>query len=141
MKNYKKILAFCLSVSFFFLLFLPTALAQWRTIVPCGGHRTATTDFCKLCHLIVGIDNIIFDALLIFVGIALVMLVVAGIMYIVSAGNTTIMESSKKLMKSVLAGFALVLLAWLIVNYTMIIISTKTDLGVGATNWYTFNCN
>jgi hypothetical protein len=142
MKNYKKILAVCFFAVFVFLIFLPStkAASLWKVVVPCG--KSTDTGMRKLCHLIVGISNIVFDAFLIFVGVALVMMVVAGIMYIVSAGNTTMMESAKKLMKNVLAGFALVLLAWLIVNYTMIILSVKMpDLNVGATNWYTFTCN
>jgi hypothetical protein len=132
-------------ISFLFLLAIFTGLLlaspALAAIVPCGGPSTADTGMCTLCHLIVGIDNIFKYAFLIFVGIALVMMVVAGIMYITSAGNTGMMESAKKLMKNALAGFALVLLAWLIVNYTMILISAKSDLGVGATNWYTFTCN
>jgi hypothetical protein len=140
--NKTKILAVFFFMTFLFLIFLPStkAASLWKVVVPCG--KKADNNMCTLCHLIVGINNIVFDAFLIFVGIALVMLVVAGIMYITSAGNTTMMESAKKLMKNVLAGFAIVLLAWLIVNYTMIILSAKTNLGVNeATNWYTFTCS
>ena len=135
-KNYKKILAVSLLASFLFTLFVFSAQAA---LVPCG--KSTDTGMCTLCHLIVGIVNVVAYAFLIFVGVALVMLVAAGIMYIISAGNTTMMESAKKLMKSALAGFALVLLAWLIINTTMLVISARTDLGVGATNWYTFTCN
>jgi uncharacterized membrane protein YgcG len=140
-KKYKKTLAVCLFAVFLYLIFIPLVYA-WSGIVPCGGPSNDTTGMCTLCHLIVGIKKIFDYAFLIFVGVALLMLVVAGIMYIVSAGSTAMMESAKKLMKSVLAGFALVLLGWLIVNYTMIILSAHTNLGVtGATNWYTFTCN
>lgn len=138
MKNYKKALAISSSTIFLFLLF---SIGARAAIVPCGSPSTASPEMCTLCHLILGIVNIVTFAFGIFVGVAILMIVVAGIMYIVSSGNTAMIESAKKLMKSALAGFALVLLAWLIVNYTLLLISAETDLGVNATNWYTFTCS
>jgi len=136
--RYKKLLVFFVLVILNLILFNFSAQA---VLVPCGGYATPDPGMCTLCHLIVGIKGIIDYAFLIFVALALVMLVISGIMYIVSAGNSGMMESAKGLMKNVLVGFALVLLAWLIINTTMLVIGARGDLGIGVQSWHTFNCN
>ncbi|NCU41833.1 MAG: hypothetical protein EOM19_03870, partial [Candidatus Moranbacteria bacterium] len=83
-------------------------------LVPCGRQcdnpdtEEDETQMCNLCHLIVGMDRIL-DYLLLLLGfVAFLMLVVAGIMYLVSAGNQTIISSAKKAIGAGLVGFTIV---------------------------------
>jgi hypothetical protein len=119
------------------------SLAADASLVPCG--KTSGTDMemlpCTLCHLIVGIDRIIGWGFKILTFVAIASLVAAGIIYIVSAGNEKLMETAKTFAKWTLMGFAIVLGAWLIVNYTMILLSKRPDLGIGVDNWNEFNCD
>ena len=116
-------------------------------IVPCGrscdNPNTKDNEYCPctLCHLLVGIHRIIGWGFKILTFVAVASLVGAGIMYIVSAGNEKLMETAKTFAKHTLMGFAIVLAAWLIVNYTMILLSKKADLGIGVDKWNEFNCD
>ena len=128
-----------------FLLFL-TSLTADAALVPCGrtpgeGVPEAETLPCTLCHLLVGIHRIIGWGFKILTFVAVASLVGAGIMYIVSAGNEKLMETAKTFAKHTLMGFSIVLAAWLIVNYTMILLSKKADLGIGVDKWNEFNCD
>ena len=116
-------------------------------IVPCGrscdNPNTKDNEYCPctLCHLLVGIHRIIGWGFKILTFVAVASLVGAGIMYIVSAGNEKLMETAKTFAKHTLMGFAIVLAAWLMVNYTMILLNRKSDLGIGITSWSEFNCD
>lgn len=112
------------------------------SLVPCGKTSGTTKEMkpCTLCHLIVGIDRIIDWGFKILTFVAIAALVAAGIIYIISAGNEKLMETAKNFAKYTLAGFAIVLGAWLIVNYTMILLSKESDLGIGIISWSEFNC-
>jgi hypothetical protein len=141
MKTKIKITIFLLFVG----LFLPLLSAN-AGVVPCGLNEDDTsldgdqTVACTLCHLIVGIKNIIDFGLKILVTVAFVGIFIAGVMYIISAGSEEMMKRAKEFLKTSLTGFTLVLCAWLIVNIVMWVLSTNiTDMG--ATNWYTFTCN
>ena len=73
---------------------------------------------------------------------AIVGIFFAGVFYILSIGDEGMMTKAKGWLKSALLGFTVVFTAWLMVTITMLVLSTKTDLGlVGVTNWYTFSCS
>ncbi|MFC1644419.1 pilin [Patescibacteria group bacterium] len=117
--------------------YAPTDMASGSGgLVPCGNEGTP----CTLCHLFVGINNILAWGRNILVSVAFLVIVVAGIMYITSAGNQQSMESAKGVLKRALTGFAVVLGAWLIVNIAMNLIATREGLGVNATSWSKFEC-
>ncbi|MFC1623223.1 pilin [Patescibacteria group bacterium] len=125
-----------------FVLFLATAffpdIADAAGLVPCGGRDE---DPCTLCHLFIGINNVLTWGRNILVSVAFLAIVVAGIIYIVSAGSQQTMEMAKTMLKQALIGFVVVLGAWLIVNTVMNLISTRSDLGVNATSWSEFECS
>lgn len=123
--------------------FLFSLTADAAGIVPCGRNTGTAEEMqpCTLCHLIVGIHRIIDWGFKILTFVAIASLVGAGIMYIISTGNEKMMETAKNLIKHTLMGFAIVLGAWLMVNYTMILLSKKSDLGIGVTSWSEFNCD
>jgi len=115
------------------------------TLVPCGlneAYSGGTTDVCTLCHLIIGIKNIVDWIVKIAITAALVGITIAGVMYIISAGSPGMMQTAKSFMTACIIGFALTLAAWLIVYLVMWIISAKTDLGLGnSKKWNEFNCS
>ena len=113
-----------------------TSKGQTETgIVPCG-HSVP----CTLCHLIVGINNLITWGRNILLVLATLGIVVAGIMYIM-AGTVTSAEKAKGALYNALIGFAIIWAAWLIVNTVMVLMSTKENLGIYKENWWTFTCN
>ena len=120
---------------------IPTANAAGDTggLIPCG-HGSDPNNRCTLCDLFVGIGRIIDWGRNILVAVALAALVIGGIMYIVSAGNQQMMESAKNVIKQALIGVAIVLGAWLIINTIIWLLVVKSDMGVGAGNWWNFDC-
>lgn len=112
-------------------------------LVPCGGP----TDPCTLCHFIVGFHNLVQYGLYWVITFALVGIFISGVMYILSAGDETMITKAKGFMKASLIGFVVVAGAWMIVNTTILVLGAKDSsdtggtLGIGITNWHTFNCN
>ena len=141
-------------VSLFSFLLLPTlasaaanvgdsAKPGWTGLVPCG--RNTGTDAekapCTLCHLVVGFQRLTQYALYMVVTLALVGIFFAGVMYMVSSGDENMMTKAKTFLKVSLTGFALVILAWLIVNVTLWVLGARGDLGIGITKWNEFTCS
>lgn len=146
MKKHKnKIIPFLLLLIIF--SFILPLVADAAGIVPCGRkvNDPVTPDDetkrCTLCHLIIGIQRIITYGRNIVAFAALVMIVIGGIWYIFSAGNEQRMGTAKNILKAALTGFTIVFLVWIAVNYTLYLLSTKADLGIGATSWDTFTCD
>ena len=147
MKKHKnKIIPFLLLLIIFSFVF--PLVADAAGIVPCGRKvddpTTAginETDRCTLCHLIIGIQRIITYGRNIVAFVTLVMIVIGGIWYIFSTGNEQRMGTAKNILKTALTGFAIVFLVWITVNYTLYLLSTKADLGIGATSWDQFKCD
>jgi hypothetical protein len=124
-----------------------------RAIVPCGRKCDDTrTDYdercnCTLCHLLIMAKNI-FDLLLAWlIIVSLVMLTVAGVLFILSSGNASIRQVAKTIVARTLAGFGIFVLSWLIVYTILVFISADPDtgggmlgLGSGGT-WYEFTCD
>jgi hypothetical protein len=140
----KKFSLFFVLVVTFFLIFSSVSHAA---LVPCGRSDQGGT-MCTLCDFIIGIKGLIDYGFGIMVFVALAMLVIAGIVYIVSAGNSGMMETAKGLLKNVLIGFSIILAAWLIVNTVMWAIGTKEannpeggGLGIQVNSWNNFTCN
>lgn len=138
-KNTKKG-KFLLIMVFFFFLFLAVSplSAGAAGIVPCGGTSEPK---CSLCHLIIGIDNIIDFGFKILIGVALLGIMVAGIMYIVSTGNDQAMGKAKEMLKQILTGFVIVIGAWLLINTAMWVLGSSGDLGIGVDGWSEFSCD
>lgn len=126
----------------FFLLILVLiltsniVLAADSGLVPCGSGSDVS-NACTLCHLIVGIYNLVNWGKNILITITIVAIFISGIMYIVSTG-TALMEQAKKFLGASIAGFAIVLCGWLMVATVMWVLSAKTDLGIEKenSNWY-----
>lgn len=80
--------------------------------------------------------------------IAFAVLVAMGILYIVSAGNTQLINMAKKGIESSLIGFAIVLLGWVAINVVLMVLADGV-LGSGTAtfsiktngSWFDFNCS
>ena len=113
-------------------------------IVPCGGEDATTAeDACEICDLAKGIDSIVeFFARLVAV-VTVVIIVVAGIMYIVSAGNQGMVTMAKTAMKNALIGLIIVLTAFVLIHFVLRALAVVDTGNVGgvSTNVWTFTCN
>lgn len=115
-------------------------------IVPCGGDGESR---CTLCHLVIGIKNIIDYGFKILIFVALAAITISGVMYIISSGSEDMMKKAKEFIRQTLVGFAIVLGGWLIINYAMVLLSAKDsnndgvpDFGFVSTGgWSNFTCD
>lgn len=147
-KNITLMLMAFFVVVFSFFAYIESAYAG---LVPCGTIEDdpVTQDIneayegrCELCDLIVGIHGIIKWGEGILIVVALTAITAGGVMYIVSAGDDQMMQTAKNLIKQSLWGVGIVLGAWVIVNTTMWLLATESDLGVKAMGgWSSFDCS
>jgi len=123
----RKILGVILLVGLMFL-FISPVLAADTGIVPCGHDGKA----CTLCDLIVGFKKLFDYGIKTIAVITIVCATFAGVMYVVSSGNESTMESAKAFLRASLIGLAVVLGAWLIVNTVItVLMPTQDNLGIG----------
>ncbi len=115
------------------------AAAQDKNIVQCEsalpGAETETYPPCDLCQLISVIDRIFTWAAYLLVGLTVIMILVAGFMYVTAAGSPARIEQAKKTLIFAIIGLVVVILAFVIVS-TII-----TILQPGSSFWSTFKCD
>jgi hypothetical protein len=133
--NLKKIISGAILAGI--ILGIVPLIVQAGGIVPCGNENTP----CNLCDLLLGINNLIQWGLGIVTVIAIVAIFFAGIMYIISAGDSSMMQTAKGFMSSALIGFAIFLGAWLIVYVVMTVLSARPDSIIDSKSWNSFTCN
>lgn len=141
MKKIAKIISFnklLFTILLIFSLLFPAKKLFAAGLVPCG---LGASDPCTLCHLFVLIKNIIDFGMGILIVVSILGIVIAGVMYVVSAGTSTMMTKAKALTTNVVIGFALMLGAWLIVYTALTMLSVKADMGIGKSAWNTFECS
>ena len=113
----------------------PPSTPPSNGLVPCGDSGEPE---CTLCFIFTGIQNIINWGMMILTTTAFVILVAMAIVYIVSAGNSSVMETAKTGIKNTLIGFGIVLLSWVIINAVILLLPINTGFVTG--NWWTINC-
>lgn len=106
-------------------------------IIQCGRPGQ---HMCTLCDIIRGMNIIIQYIMKIAIGIALLAIAIGGILYVVSAGDSGMMDMAKKAITNALIGFVIIFGSYLIVNTTIVYLGTRSDLGIRA-EWGTFDCN
>ena len=109
------------------LLLFPKSAVFAQGLIPCG-HGSASSDACTLCDF-VGFYNLIHFGLELLITENLF---IAGVMYIVSAGNEQLITKAKTFLSASLVGFTIVLTAWLLVNVAMWALSFNTSLSIGS---------
>lgn len=106
-----------------------------------GGQR-----MCTLCDIIVGLNLIIKYIFRIAIALGVFGFAIAGVMYIVSAGDSSATTNAKGVMKNTTIGIIVVLSAWLIINYSMMLLGAKQNatgqntLGLNIKGWGEFEC-
>lgn len=121
------------------ILFAPLQ-ASAAGLVPCG--TSTNPEPCTLCHILIGGKGLIDWGMGIMVIVGLALIMIAGIMYIVSVGDSGLMTKAKDAIKTVLIGTVLVLCGWLIVNTIIgILASDNMGIGIQKANWYSFTCD
>lgn len=152
----------------FLIIFLATLTLAPLTslsagLVPCGGCAEYNADktkcitaepSCQLCHFFVLFKNIV-DFLLfkIVPPLAVLMLAIAGFMYIFAymnpteaiggAGGPALISQAKKVITSVIFGLIIIFAAWLLVNvfFTLIGVADWTGLAGGwREGWWQVVC-
>ena len=115
-------------------------------LVPCGGvDATNKSQACTICHLIEGIHGIIkFIVNLIWVT-GILVITIAGVIYIVSSGNESTTTLAKTAIKNALIGVAIVLTAFMLITFILNrVLNVKYDKikgleGIARQTW-NFNC-
>lgn len=95
---------------------------------------------CTLCHFMIGFQRIISLLRNIMTAIAIAVIVAMAIVYITSAGDEGRMSFAKEGIKYSLIGFAVILLAWVIVNF-LFTLPIFANNGLVRTGWDTLSCN
>ncbi len=131
------ILGIAFIATVFFGASLPSSDTQAAGLVPCG---TGNTPPCTLCHLIVGVNDVIKWGMNVMTFFAIAIITAMGIVYIVSAGNSGMMSTAKNGIKSTLIGFAIMLGAWVIINAIMTTLANNAVVSKGG-DWSTFTCD
>ena len=101
------------------ILFIP-ALVQAQAQRPTQNHGLATQE--NVAQTIVDVTNFILTFL---ASIAVLMIVISGIMYITSGGDSTRTETAKKMLTYSVAGLAVALLAYVIVRVVATILGAN----------------
>ncbi len=113
-------------------------------LVPCGNE--GIDDQCTICDIVQTGWNIMdfLKKLLVIVGILII--TVAGVMYIVSAGNQGMISMAKAAIKNTLIGVSVMLVAFMMITFILNRVfktnagGVQTPLsGMGTSAW-TFNC-
>ena len=136
MKNKKKIFEKFLILFILLLLFNLAPGIALAQLVPCGGEGQPA---CEFCHIFVLLDNIVKFVLQDLVPpIAALMLVIAGGMYFMAAGDPSKVGKAKSVLTSVVMGLLIIYGAYLLVSlfFTAIGVNEWT----GLQNWFIYPC-
>ena len=109
---------------------LNIAQAAENTIVSCSGSD------CSICSILETVSNGYNFFLGVCFAVAVLALIIVGVGYLLNSGDKFRLQKSKYFLKSVIGGFALILLGWLIIQTVV--------RAVGFPNtgsWWSFNCN
>lgn len=108
-------------------------------LIPCGKNlNDPATDWnecqeCGLCAFVLMIQLILEYLLKIMGVIAVLALVVSGVYHILAAGNAGKLERAKKMAERVVLGFAMALMAWIVVDF---VLSALGFIDPVAGDWY-----
>jgi hypothetical protein len=94
-------------------------------MVPCGraDNNPATpwddTDPCNFCFLLMLISEITNFLITLAAAVAVLALVVAGFLFITSAGNEERRTSAKRALKLTIIGFVVIFISWLMIDFIL----------------------
>ncbi len=114
-------------------------------LVPCGREWNDPdtswndTDPCRLCHLVILASLIINFLMGLVVLISILALVVAGLIYVKTGGDSSLITAAKQNVNKILYGFVIVFVAWAIINLVMVLLGFNDPIGDGS--WKIFTCD
>ena len=133
-------------IIFLGILILSPLLSSAAGLVPCGGQGESP---CQFCHLFVLFKNIVdFFLLKIVPPLAVLMLAIAGLMYIfahIGSGEIggksgpALLSQANKLLMSVVWGLLIIFGAWIFVNTFFMAIGVADWTGLKA-GWWKIDC-
>ena len=167
MFNKKFLISFAVLFSLFFASIPTVTDAVFHGLVPCGHNAISSEGAaspppldspnyygrCTICDLFI-LANKVMTQLRNWIFItAVVIIAIAGVMYIVSVGNESMTSMAKTAIKAALIGAVIILVAWLAISSLLLAMAVKDDAvsedGVGLilergdgnviTGWQ-FNC-
>ena len=95
---------------------------------------------CQLCHFFIMFKGIIdFVLLSLIFPIAVLMLVIAGIMFFLASGDPAKLSKATAIIKSVVIGLAIIFGAWIIVNTFFSIMGFEQWTGLNT--WWQIKCD
>jgi len=107
----------------------PIARAAENSVVSCTGAD------CSVCSMLAAVSNIYNFFLAVSFAVAVLVLIIAGVNYLLNGGDWKRLEKSKQYLKSGVIGFAVVLLGWVVIQTVI-----KTVGYPNAGNWWEFQC-
>jgi hypothetical protein len=135
----KKIAPWISIVILLVVIFYPYYASQ-AALVTCGIGENKDVR-CTLCHLVAGFKTLVDFLVGMLAIVFLFSVAIAGLMYTISTGNETMINSSKGFLKAAFIGLVVTLGAWLIVNVVILtVLPARPDLGVGVSKWNDFQC-
>jgi hypothetical protein len=114
-------------------------------LVPCGrlvnDPETAWNDTskCQFCHIIILLSQIINFLMSLVAILTILAIVIVGLLSITSSVDVRSNVSARQKLSSVLSGFVIILVAWLVINTLMVLFGFNDPLGNDA--WHIFNCD
>lgn len=112
------------------------SMALAAGLVPCGGPGETA---CEFCHVVSLMDNVVTWLVAVLGTITAILFIVSGMRLVTSGGNPAAKQSAKSMMVNAAIGFAIVLAAWLIIDFVMKSLVDSDDLGSGF--WNTISCS
>ena len=127
-----------LLVFFGLFLFFVAVQAQSEGLVPCGGSGQ---EACKLCDIFLMFDKIVdFVMITLVPPLAALMLVIGGVMFFFSAGDTGGLTKAKSVLTSVIFGLVIVYGSWLLINSFFLVIGVSEWTGLEQ-GWFSYPCH
>jgi hypothetical protein len=80
------------------------------------------------------------------IGVALLAMAIGGVMYVVSAGDSGLIDNAKSTIKNAAIGFVIIFAGYLIINTTITYVGARKDdngnvtFGMNITSWGQFDC-
>lgn len=123
----------------FLILVIPinaNAACPTEGLVPCGTEDCP----CQFCHFFVLFDNIVRFVLFNLVPpIAVLMLVIAGVMFFTATGSPEKINEAKKIITSTVLGLLIIFAAWIIINTVFMFIGVAGWTGLRE-GWFQIDC-
>ncbi len=118
-----------------------------RGLVPCGRFcddpRTVIREdeACNFCHFFYLFDRTVnFFMWRIVPAVALLLIVIAGFVFATSRGSPQQVTNAKNILLWTLAGYAIVFVAWMVLNSFLSFVGAKQWTGL-AGGWWQFSCS